>query len=372
MSKSGRGSTSQGAIIFIDVDRYLDVAGKLSLDNELSLISSLTGDVREAAKKRGFELARSFGDGFLLIRSGKPSTTALNSGLGLFCDVRDAFASRGFTLKGSFTAGPLVQAPLNLDGPGELVCGPAANFAGKLLARCPRQTLLLAWPESATSTTSSFEDLVRTIKYRSIPIDNVPRAWSTAWLSKTAPPVALIEQPISDFGPPLTFANEIKKYVLEMIKLADDKAKTVLALSAGALVYLFNYAVPRFDPSRLHLDPSLNVDWVFTSLVISMFNLAIAFVAGMGVILPRTATATNGLVFFGSISGRSSSSAYASEYGSKTTPELITESAAHNFEFSRVALKKYFYLRLSMIVMAIGFAFMLIYMGTGGYPQDGI
>src|SRR2546423_9490715 len=149
----------------------------------------------------------------------------------------------------------------------------------------------------------------------------------------------------------LEFSNDVKTVILEIIKLADDKAKAAFAVSAALLIYLFNGgALPKPDLTLQHPTDIMR----FVLICVSMVSLAISGWFALMVLIPRMFTAHQGLVFFGSIAKWPSSDAYADKIIQCSSVELQRESAMHNFEISRVALKKFAALRRCLVLTALG------------------
>lgn len=166
----------------------------------------------------------------------------------------------------------------------------------------------------------------------------------------------------------MPFVTTVKEFVLETIKLADDKAKAVFAVSGALLVYLFNGGGwPR--PEVLFSLP----DWPqfvrLTFLVAAMVALLISSVYALAVLMPRMGTTYKGLVFFGSIQAWPSAKTYADEIMRQDAKSLERESAMHNYEISKVAMKKYHALNHALVFMAIGTLGCLIYLGLSWWLQ---
>lgn len=156
------------------------------------------------------------------------------------------------------------------------------------------------------------------------------------------------------------FNFQVKSYLLEMIKMADDKAKACFAVSTAILVYLFNvkpnssFAVGR------------PVDWSFTlqsaiwttSSIVLLISSALSFF----VLLPRMGTSVRGIIFFSSIAEFESASHYAENISMRNSTALFKHGAMHNFELSTVAVKKYKALRRAMTSGFFGVMLLLLFL----------
>jgi hypothetical protein len=166
--------------------------------------------------------------------------------------------------------------------------------------------------------------------------------------------------PLAETPDILKFINDIKTVLIENIKLADDKAKAVFAISAAFLVYLFNGAGwPNFNSLLVVCDLSQITRLAF--LCLSMLALLASSVHSLLVAIPRMGTAFRGIVFFGSIAKWGSASEYADTVLQSDILDLRRESAMHNYELSGVAVKKF--RARCLILMAVGVALALAYIG---------
>lgn len=156
------------------------------------------------------------------------------------------------------------------------------------------------------------------------------------------------------------FNSLTKSYLLEMIKMADDKAKAAFGVSAALLVYLVN------TPPDVIIDANTAPNWPHAFAVIIWILAALGFATTSAlsffVLLPRMNTAIKGLTFFASIAEWESPEAYAEEVGRRTRTSLDRNTAMHNFELSNVAVKKYRSLNLSMLIGVFGFGLLIVFL----------
>jgi hypothetical protein len=159
------------------------------------------------------------------------------------------------------------------------------------------------------------------------------------------------------------FSNQTKYHIIEMLKLADDKAKVVFGLCAALLVYLFNRddSIPR---TALTVLGCVGLDKVLLSLqAVGAIGLLLSSTFALFVIVPRTATSYRGLIFFGSIVAWPSNVEYAEQVMNRSPYSLEMENAKHNYDMSLVIAKKYRALRRCILSMGVGLGFLLTAFG---------
>jgi hypothetical protein len=149
------------------------------------------------------------------------------------------------------------------------------------------------------------------------------------------------------------FASSVKTFVLEVIKLADDKAKTVFTIATALLVYLFN---GHKWPTVTQISTAMDIaQWgPLALLVLAVCALIISATFALAVLVPRMWTNFRGYVFFGSIASWSSADVYADEVLKLNADSIRRESIKHNYEISKVTASKFVNLRRCLIWMAIG------------------
>lgn len=352
---------SLGTVLFLDVDAYLKRAGTLSAEQEVGLFESLRRPVLAAGQDTGVRLVRSFGDGFLFILDGNFEDGDLDRASRFIATVRESFAAAGFTFKGAVVAGPLVLTKGDgSDGSAPSLVGPAANYAGKLIRHANSEELIVAWPGPAAHITrsSTFEDLIARVPAATLSVKDVKVGTSLtlAMLADTkkrptsAPP---------ETGAFLAFSEQVKVHTGEMVKLADDKAKFALTISAGLLAYLFNLRLPEIIGGQLRTSPLELV--ASAMLIMGTILLVVTFGSCALVLLPRTSVTHLGLVFFGSVAKWTDAESYWLKVKSMEPLALARESSCHNFDYARVTSLKYVHLRRAMRCMIAGLACVLIY-----------
>lgn len=156
------------------------------------------------------------------------------------------------------------------------------------------------------------------------------------------------------------FSNQTKTYLLEMIKMADDKAKAAFGVAGALLVFLFN------APPKVHIDTQASINWTHLCgaivWAVSVMGLLVSSALAFFVLLPRMKTAVRGLTFFASVAAWDSPEAYADELGKRSTLNLDRQNAMHNFELAGVAVRKYRALNLTMVIGAAGFGALLVFL----------
>jgi hypothetical protein len=362
------GEAVSGAVVFIDLDAYLSKVGSLLPLEEWRFARPIYQLVEEIASKRNFRLVRTFGDAFLLSAERSPASELLTSCISLLAELRDRLRPQRMSFKAVIVGGDYARIiRRSADGYVEiLLAGAAVNFAGKQLRALARNTVFCSWPITidGVASGSTFSDIAR---------DNLSRQSSRCDLDQVeriaielrfpAPDQTLsLEESRSDRSSTLQFSTDAKTLVLEMIKLADDKAKAVFAVSTALLVYLLNGAgwpSPKTLPLLNDVLPLSRLSLLLLSLLCLVWSATYSLL----VLIPRTATSRKGIVFFLSIAAWPSPSEYAQKILSLSERDLEYESAAHNHEISTVAATKFRALRLCLWWMTAGVASALGYLG---------
>lgn len=158
------------------------------------------------------------------------------------------------------------------------------------------------------------------------------------------------------------FNRHIHTYLLEQVKLSDDKAKAVFTISAGILLYLFNRDVPVY-PSLLAFQYVGEWTIRITSYA-SMFFLFLSAVFSLVVLYPNLAGAKKGYIFFQAINVFDSPQSYCLEISKLSSDEMNSELIKHNYELSSVVTRKYKNLNKSFFSGVCGFLLMLLYIRT--------
>jgi hypothetical protein len=361
--------TKMGIVIFLDLDDYMGHARQQSAAAELSLSRSLLEAVKAAAVASGASTIRTFGDGFLLVVEGGLDEGALKRAVRFLARARDRVAALGLSFRAAFAAGPYVlEADFQSRGSGVRLIGPAGNLAGKLLGRAGSGELIFAWPTSPSgvSTLTTFEQLAALSPARVLPLGELRvgrptlnRAQAVSAMDGQSKPSHIDNSEDNRSATGIEFASQIKVYIGEMIKLADDKAKFALTISTGILAYLFNQRIPSIIGSHVRT----NALELFGSgmLVTSSALFLMSFAFGAMVLLPRTAVTHPGLIFFGSIAAYPDAESYWKEVRDANLQALSRYTSMHNFEYARVTSAKYKYLIRSMRCLIGGLCFVFIY-----------
>lgn len=155
------------------------------------------------------------------------------------------------------------------------------------------------------------------------------------------------------------FNRHIHTYLLEQVKLSDDKAKAVFTISAGILLYLFNREVPVYHSLLLFQYVG---EWTIRIIsYASMFCLFLSTVFSLVVLYPNLAGAKQGYIFFQAISIFTSPQNYCEALSKLSSAQINDELVKHNFELSLVVTRKYKNLNKSFFLGACGFLLMLLY-----------
>lgn len=208
---------------------------------------------------------RIFGDGFLLYGEGQPDQKQLRNAIGFLVELQTTLEEKAFRFKAAIVGGAVVLSERR-SATGEIetvLAGATANVAGKAIRRATRGTLELNWPlSSAAFDAETFETITAAATRRTASV-------SIAELIPDGDPFRLPAAAKSDTATPAeisAFSGSVKGVIFDTIKMADDKAKAIFAVSGGFLVYLFN---GRADPAEFfvfcgasHLGTSPpGVDW---------------------------------------------------------------------------------------------------------------
>ena len=140
-----------------------------------------------------------------------------------------------------------------------------------------------------------------------------------------------------------SFGFHIHKYVTEFIRLADQKAAFVFALSTGLLCYGFTTSLHRMWLKVFQTWSALDL-----LCFISMLMLALGLLFSCWVIVPSLRKSHRGFVFFGSISEYESASVYASDILGASPAQLCRAVAQHTYDISKVCAFKYWKLSLAL------------------------
>ena len=364
-----------GAIIFVDLDRYLSYVENLRSNDEWAFAESLYKIVETASAGFGITLVRTFGDGFLFYVENNIDKRLLEICVSFLASLRNRLSARkGMSFKASVVAGSFLRAErIAVDGSREIIlAGAAVNLAGKQIALAEHRSLFVSWPlEGYEYRPLTFAEISRPNPSRRIIGVDISQAESVALTWPNPPCIQERSAPPPDTGNGadiLKFVNDTKTLMFESIKLADDKAKAVFAVSSALLVYLFNgIGWPKLNLIVTH---GLWQYVVIITLAATVITLVLSAVFSLCVVMPRMQTSYDrGLVFFGSIVNWSSGEEYADNIAAGSIADLRRESARHNYELARVAVSKFGALNRCLIAMGIGVVLALIYIGlTWDFP----
>ncbi len=131
------------------------------------------------------------------------------------------------------------------------------------------------------------------------------------------------------------FAAETQSYIVDHIRLADEKAAFFFAASSAILYLLFN-------SMQKHLASPLAA-WALSDVVgiLAMTILGIACLTGLGVVTPRLGRVGTDLIFFRAIAQFGSRESYVKETMAISNAELIGEKLGHCYDLAKVCDRKY-------------------------------
>lgn len=135
-------------------------------------------------------------------------------------------------------------------------------------------------------------------------------------------------------------------YIGDYIKLADTKASIALSLNLLLIGFLGK------ESKNIGFDSlSIGDVGIYISLI---FLLISAFFFIFKILWPRYSKSTDYYMSWGGIGSFSNKKDYLDRLGSKSVEEFIEDMAIQNYELSKVAVAKYFYLRISFTFLSIG------------------
>ena len=352
--------TFPGVVLMLDLDKYLDRVRHMTPSAEWTFVAPIYRSAEALATKHHLHLVRIFGDGFLLYGEGQPDQKLMHNAIAFLVELRISLEEQAFLFKAAIVAGAVVLSERR-SATGELetvLAGATANVAGKAIRRAARGTLELNWPSSsAPFATESFETIsaaaarrTASVAITDLTLDGDPF---------TLPPAA--KSDIATAGELSAFSGSVKSVIFDTIKMADDKAKAIFAVSGGFLVYLFN---GRVDPAEFFVFCGVSHLVRLGAWLAAMVLFFASACFALLVLYPRTGTSHKGLLFYGSIHAWGSSKAYADRLREHSANDLARESAIHNFDVSGVAERKYTALRRSIWLMALGILAALLFLGV--------
>ena len=146
------------------------------------------------------------------------------------------------------------------------------------------------------------------------------------------------------------FARHTHNYICENIKMADQKAAFIFAISSALLVFLF-----RKEIHYKWLKP-LNA-WILSDFIafLAMMFLAFGIIMAFLVVKPRLTKTHEGYIFFKSIKSKfSSANDYAAYVYTQNEIDLNNAILKHCYDLSLVCTNKYLSLLYSVWFSAIG------------------
>ncbi|MBU0657170.1 MAG: hypothetical protein KJ914_18765 [Gammaproteobacteria bacterium] len=346
-----------GAILFIDISNYLVAVRNLTPTEEWCFVEPMYLIVEEICSRYDFHLSRTFGDGFLLFTEVSPDEDLLIDAGRMLNDLHERLKGLGFSFKASLIGGSFMKVNrVNRTGLKEIVlCGSIVNYAAKKLSITGRGVVYCSWPgDDRNRNEITFGELIQNVSGRgdgTVDLDNISR------LNSIIAKGATTESSSKDLSPDkpdyIEFASSVKTFVLEVTKLADDKAKTVFTIDTALLVYLFN---GQKWPTVTQVSAAMDIaQWGrLALLVLAVCVLVVSAAFALAVLVPRMWTNFRGYVFFGSIASWSSAEVYADEVMKLNADSIRMESIKHNYEISKVTASKFVHLRRCLIWMAIG------------------
>jgi len=156
------------------------------------------------------------------------------------------------------------------------------------------------------------------------------------------------------------FNKHIHSYLTGQLKLSDDKAKAVFAITAGILIYLFNKQIPVYQ--ELYVFQFIGEWGVRILMYLALLFLFISTVISLKVIYPNLTGSKRGYIFFQSISMFPDSNEYSDAIQNLSDETLNEELIKHNYELARVVASKYNNLNRAFLFGTVGFVLMTGYL----------
>lgn len=151
-----------------------------------------------------------------------------------------------------------------------------------------------------------------------------------------------------------SFYKHIRKYLSQNISLADSKARTVILVSLILLAIFFALDVFLFgDMGRIYSTVQI-IFWVLTVIVIFA-----SFFCGLMVLLPKTAPAKKGFIYWGA-SLNFSLEEYRDELRLLSKDEILNELAVVNYNLGLINKRKFLWSKWSIIFAILAFVLICV------------
>jgi len=153
------------------------------------------------------------------------------------------------------------------------------------------------------------------------------------------------------------FAEEVHNYVREYIRNADQKATSFFAVATAMLAFLNTQNVPSRWLKEVRT-------WSFIDFLgfLSMSALGIAAGVFLGVVFPRLRGSRRGILFFKAIAEHENSGEYAQEVIKKSGDDLLRAKLYHDFDLSKVCVRKHRTLVVGFWIGSVGIGAALLYL----------
>lgn len=143
-------------------------------------------------------------------------------------------------------------------------------------------------------------------------------------------------------------AEAIGTGIVSDIRAADTKAMATFAVASGFATFTLEQQATL--PDWTHIDAVLAAWPLITTLILLLLAMSAAAIA----VIPRTKSTGKALVFWGTIAKQGSPEAYRKAILAKSPSQLEAQSLEHIYHISKVARRKFGYVRLAMICAALG------------------
>ena len=132
------------------------------------------------------------------------------------------------------------------------------------------------------------------------------------------------------------YADAQQGYITTYIQLADTKCAWSFAAAAALIAYLLTNTTS--SPLLLKNSGAITDVLALSSLLLLVSSATFAF---MGIAPRLGSTRSNDPFFFGSVAGHQSSAAFIQQLAVLTRSDLVAARLRHNFDTSRICVRKY-------------------------------
>lgn len=149
----------EGAVIYLDIDNYLERARDMPPAEELAWASTLQSKILATANDYEINPVRTFGDAILLYAAGSIDGGLYGRLLEFFKGTARALAEENVSFKAVSAAGRFYLNQELWASGGMRLTGPLVNLAGKRMRHCRAGSVVVLWPEDGQLKDQTFRQL---------------------------------------------------------------------------------------------------------------------------------------------------------------------------------------------------------------------